>query len=168
MSKNVQCGGSDATGVHPQFIAIGTYIIPPFLSATIEDGMVCIRPVPLTEFEKGVRDVLVSWSPGEPENSVREKAGRLLELARKELENSEWIRDIKSKEYLDGYAKGQKDAEERYNEETAYHTTPFNPTTWPPCFLGGPCTNPHHDCINCPRQGATDGPCTTGTNINTK
>ena len=23
--------------------------------------------------------------------------------------------------------------------------------SYPPCFNGGPCTNPHHDCINCPR-----------------
>ena len=25
------------------------------------------------------------------------------------------------------------------------------------CFEGGPCTNPFHDCINCPRQGSTGG-----------
>ena len=25
-------------------------------------------------------------------------------------------------------------------------------TFWPPCFYGGQCTNPHHDCINCPNQ----------------
>ena len=165
MDKNVQCDGSNKTGINPQFIAIGTYIIPPFLSATIEDGMVCIKPIPLTEFEKEVRDALVSWSPGEPENSVREKASRLLELAKKELEDSEWLRDIKSKAHLDGYAKGKEDAEKRHNEETAYHTTPLiSPNNYPPCFIGGPCVNPQHDCINCPRQGATF-PYRTDTNI---
>lgn len=25
------------------------------------------------------------------------------------------------------------------------------------CFHGGPCTNPFHDCINCPRQFSGDG-----------
>ena len=38
--------------------------------------------------------------------------------------------------------------------------TPFTPgetyplgitLNYPPCFNGGPCTNPHYDCINCPR-----------------
>lgn len=31
--------------------------------------------------------------------------------------------------------------------------------TWsyPPCFNGGPCTNPHHDCINCPRPYGCGG-----------
>lgn len=35
----------------------------------------------------------------------------------------------------------------------------------PPCFHGGPCTNPHMDCINCPRNGFTGGiHVTTSTN----
>ena len=33
---------------------------------------------------------------------------------------------------------------------------PIMPQTYqPPCFNGGVCTNPHHDCINCPHQGTT-------------
>lgn len=35
---------------------------------------------------------------------------------------------------------------------------------WPPCYIGGPCTNPHHDCINCPRPN-TDGTWITSTNL---
>ena len=27
----------------------------------------------------------------------------------------------------------------------------------PDCFHGGPCTNPHFDCINCPRRFMTGG-----------
>lgn len=39
----------------------------------------------------------------------------------------------------------------------------------PPCFNNGPCTNPFHDCINCPRQfsGGTYTTTTNGTNIRT-
>lgn len=29
------------------------------------------------------------------------------------------------------------------------------PTWSPDCFHGGPCTNPHHDCINCPHLDST-------------
>ena len=165
MDKNVECGGSDKTGINPQFIACGTYKVPDDYIATIEDGNICIKPIPLSEFQKAVEKILLTTVHGAEINSyVREKSAELLELAKKELENGKWIQEIKSKAHLDGYAKGQKDAEERYNKETAYHITPFNPTTWPPCFCGGPCTNPHHDCINCPRQETT-GPYTTDTNI---
>lgn len=29
------------------------------------------------------------------------------------------------------------------------------------CFHGGPCTNPHYDCINCPRQFISSGTIST-------
>lgn len=91
----------------------------------------------------------------------------LLELAQKELENSDWIKDIRewcyNKGHLEGYAKGQEDAEKRYQEATSFHYGPF-PSWPPPCFVGGPCTNPHHDCVNCHRPG-TSGIAKTDTNI---
>jgi len=34
---------------------------------------------------------------------------------------------------------------------------PTGPTTCPPCYCGGPCTNPHHDCINCPMHNVSGG-----------
>ena len=35
------------------------------------------------------------------------------------------------------------------------------------CFHGGPCTNPHFDCVNCPRQftGGSTIISTNGTNL---
>ena len=162
MDKNVECGGSDKTGINPQFIACGTYKVPDDYIATIEDGNICIKPIPLSEFQKAVEKILLTTVHGTPLDSyVQKKSIELLELAKKELEESDWIRGVKSKAHLDGYMKGQK---ERYNEEAAFYTMPSNPTTWPPCYFGGPCTNPHHDCINCPRQETT-GPYTTDTNI---
>lgn len=35
--------------------------------------------------------------------------------------------------------------------------------SYPPCFNGGPCTNPHHDCINCPRPYGGGGAYSTNT-----
>ena len=46
---------------------------------------------------------------------------------------------------------------------------PMNVPSWhPTCYEGGPCTNPFHDCINCPRQFGSGGTytTTTGTGIN--
>lgn len=34
---------------------------------------------------------------------------------------------------------------------------------YPQCFNGGPCTNPHHDCINCPRPHCGGGTYATNT-----
>ena len=58
-------------------------------------------------------------------------------------------------------------------------TVPFNPPypMMPPIIVqgeqhpycyepGGTCTNPHMDCINCPRHGHTGGYWSTGTSIN--
>lgn len=35
-------------------------------------------------------------------------------------------------------------------------------TNWPPCYWGGPCTNPHRDCVGCP--GYSTGGWTTTNN----
>lgn len=104
------------------------------------------------------------------EEVLNTAAGELLELARKELENSDWIKDIRewcyNKGHLEGYAKGQEDAEKRHKEATSFHYDlyPLIHPVYPPCYVSGPCTNPHHDCINCPRTG-TSGIAKTDTNI---
>lgn len=71
-----------------------------------------------------------------------------------------WLESAFCKRYFEGYSKGQEEAEKRFRESTSYHVS-----TWPPCLSGGPCTNPHHDCINCPQQGAYQGTYKTDTNI---
>lgn len=74
-----------------------------------------------------------------------------------------WLADAFHKKYFEGYVKGQEDAEKRHREATSFHYGPF-PSWPPPCFVGGPCTNPHHDCINCHHPG-TSGIAKTDTNI---
>lgn len=124
----------------------------------------------LTEFEKGIKQCL-AFNYGIEFNDdcnevLKSTCNSILELAQKELENSDWIKDIRewcyNKGHLEGYAKGQEDAEKRHKEATSFHYN-LHPA-WPPCFSGGPCTNPYHDCINCPRHG-TSGIAKTDTNI---
>lgn len=67
------------------------------------------------------------------------------------------------KAHLEGFAEGQEHADKRNREANSFHF-PMYGSFVPPCHLGAPCTNPHHDCINCPRQGAT-GLYTIDTNI---
>jgi hypothetical protein len=55
--------------------------------------------------------------------------------------------------------------EERDNEQKYAPSLAPIQVTMPelPCYAeGGICTNPHHDCVNCPRHG-TGGFWTTGT-----
>lgn len=59
----------------------------------------------------------------------------------------------------------EKDAEKKISPWFPIVT----PTQNPDCFHGGPCTNPHHDCINCPHlDGSTDFVTYTTTNTSTK
>lgn len=40
----------------------------------------------------------------------------------------------------------------------------FNPTEVVPCWAeGGYCSNPYHDCINCPKKSSSVNTTTTGT-----
>lgn len=78
----------------------------------------------------------------------------------------QWLKDKLAKKHLEGYIKGQEDAEKRYNESVAYHL-PIMPT--PPSGWGCDgthCTNPHMDCINCPRK-TTGGMSSTSTSSGT-
>jgi hypothetical protein len=64
-------------------------------------------------------------------------------------------------DYIRGYTNGYKDAQEEYNKSVAYHfpIMPTPPSGWG-CD-GTHCTNPHHDCINCPAQYSSGGTITT-------
>ena len=76
-----------------------------------------------------------------------------------------WLKDDIARKELNahtkGYNKGYKDAEKRYNESVAYHfpIMPTPPSGWG-CD-GSHCTNPHHDCINCPVKYSSGGTITT-------
>lgn len=75
---------------------------------------------------------------------IKKKAAELLALAKKELCNG-------CNANLEGYIKGQQDAKRQYDESVAYHfpIMPQRPLCYEP---GGTCTNPHMDCINCPKK----------------
>ena len=101
----------------------------------------------LTEFEQEISDI-VEYCKEHGEHVAFDYAKRhaktLLALAKKELCNG-------CNANLEGYIKGQQDAKRQYDESVAYHF-PTMPTT--PVFGcdGIRCTNPHMDCINCPRK----------------
>ncbi len=80
-----------------------------------------------------------------------------------------WLKNELSKRNLEGYIKGREDAlremsdflKSHSNGEEAkvYNPPAINVTTWtPPCYNGGPCTNPQKDCINCPRSNVVISP----------
>ena len=145
----------------------------------------------LTEFEKGVeRALLCVGLENVPYNTVKRIASELLYIAKKQLLSyadksnpaieamadlertyfcnpdklPKWLKDDIARKELNahtkGYNKGYKDAEKQYNESVAYHF-PTMPTT--PVFGcdGTHCTNPHHDCINCPARYSSGGTITT-------
>lgn len=124
----------------------------------------------MTEFEQEVSDI-VEYCKEHGENVAFDYAKRhaktLLALAKKEL-LKEWNENMKD-EYARGkrdgltigYNNGYKDAEKRYNESVTY-PLPIMPT--PPSGWGCDgthCTNPHHDCINCPFQYSSGETITT-------
>lgn len=102
--------------------------------------------------EKEVGDNAAIWAIG------RGWADKLRTLAKKECLNDTML----AKKHLEGYILGKEDAmrdmndflKSHFNSEEAkgYNPPAINVPTWtPPCFNGGPCTNPFKDCINCPR-----------------
>ena len=145
------------------------------------------EPEELTEFEKAVEAIYESC--GVKELRIKEKAAKLLGIAYYQFEEKrekdgivtisknvlqkmlddkykegyeccqEHDKERISKAHLEGFAKGQEHADKRNREANSFHF-PMYGSFVPPCYLGGPCTNPHHDCINCPRQG-TSGICKT-------
>lgn len=74
-----------------------------------------------------------------------------------------WLKNELTKKHLEGYTLGKEATmremsdflKSHFNcEEAKGHNPPaINIPTWtPPCYNGGPCTNPQMDCINCPRK----------------
>lgn len=149
------------------------------------------EPEELTEFEEALDAIYESC--GVKELCIKEKAAKLLGIAYYQFEEKmekdgivtisnnvlqkmlddkykegyeccqEHDKERISKAHLEGYAKGREDAEKRHKDATSFHF-PMYGSFVPPCYLGGPCTNPHHDCIGCPLTG-TSGIAKTDTNI---
>lgn len=138
-----------------------------------EPELFVVIPEPeLTEFEKALADTIgyaISQSVVEPNYEtykfVKDWSERLLNAAKKELCKG-------CAANLEGYIKGRQDALKEMEENRVYkHEGPTPPVPvpvpvpafWPPCHYGGECTNPFHDCINCPRQSTIGINTTTGT-----
>lgn len=116
-----------------------------------------LTPEPdLTEFEKGIkRGFLCAGLEDVPTGIIKDTAKELLELAKEELCKG-CTRGIGE------YWRGRKEAMEEASKGFHYEG-PAIQTYFPPCYHGGPCTNPMHDCINCPRQSTSGINTTTGT-----
>ena len=129
----------------------------------------------------------MSWAVALSDDDIKKLAPKVLALAKKELLSyadesnpaieamadlertfecnpeklPQWLKDKLAKKHLEGYIKGKEDTEKRYNGIVEYHL-PIMPT--PPSGWGCDgthCTNPHHDCINCPAQYSSGGTITT-------
>ena len=122
----------------------------------------------LTEFEEKLVAFAIQcegeWNTAEEE--ARKWSRELLALAKKWLAeelNKAFKKGQESshEDYLRGYSNGYRDAQEEYNKSVAYHfpVMPTPPSGWG-CD-GTHCTNPHHDCINCPVQYSSGGTITT-------
>ena len=122
----------------------------------------------LTEFEQEVSDI-VEYCKEHGENVAFDYAKRhaktLLALAKKELLKADEL----AKKHLDGYCLGREDTlrdlrdfiESQLNPKKVneFNTPTINIPIWePPCYHGGPCTNPMKDCINCPRSNVVISP----------
>lgn len=134
------CSDTECAGIEKMFEGDKFDIIETFIQKKLSR---------LTEFELRLLDWLSSDTSGEipmerMKEIVKNRAVELLALAKKELCNG-------CNANLEGYIKGQQDAKRQYDESVAYHF-PTMPTT--PVFGcdGIHCTNPHMDCINCPRK----------------
>lgn len=80
-----------------------------------------------------------------------------------------WLKNELTKKHLEGYTLGKEATmremsdflKSHFNSEEAkrYNPPAINVPTWtPPCYKGGPCTNPSKDCINCPRANVVISP----------
>jgi len=124
----------------------------------------------LTEFEQEFSDI-VEYCKEHGEKVAFDYAKRhaktLLALAKKELLKADEL----AKKHLDGYCLGREDTlrdlkdfiESQLNPKKVneFNTPTINIPIWePPCYHGGPCTNPQKDCINCPRANVVISPTT--------
>jgi len=127
--------------------------IPEGCFAEIKDGKVIIKRKKedysgLTDLERAIhRGFLAAGVENVSRGIIEDTAKEVLIHAKAECHE----------DYLRGYVNGYKDAEKQYNESVAYHF-PIMPT--PPSGWGCDgihCTNPHHDCINCPVKYSSGG-----------
>lgn len=132
------------------------YTIPEEMEAEIMDGKIIVREKKpeLTEFEQGIRDMIVNAlttthtiSDGQVTSSVvmdynttHLLAAGLLELAKKEICKGCTVG-------LDSYIKGRDDERKEQEKSITYHYPMYEL----PCVLGGICADHIRDCINCSR-----------------
>lgn len=104
------------------------------------------EPGELTEFEKAVKAIFLTVPHQTPtmNSYVKEKSSELLTLAKETLEKEGWVGDLRKYHYRKGY----EDAMRVYGEIFTYNYPPPIPT----CVITNKCTNPQHDCINCPQH----------------
>lgn len=137
----------------------------------------------LTEFEKRLAEIL-DYAMANPVNTspqIAEQAKKLspelLGIAYYQFEekrekdgivpiSKSVLQKLLDDKYKEGYDKGRLDGfgDGFEHAETNGKCMLLHHSFVPPCYVGGPCINPHHDCINCPQQG-TSGICKTDTNI---
>lgn len=128
--------------------------------------------IPLTPFQQHLSVVLreahfIVVSEDELNDAlidiIRAHTNDLLAFAKKELfkEWNENMKDEYNRGKKDGLTIGYSEAMKEYNESVAYHfpIMPTPPSGWG-CD-GTHCTNPHHDCINCPVKYSSGGTITT-------
>jgi len=137
------------------------YQIPEGYEAQIKDGKVIVKKKEpeLTEFEQELATIIgfaISQSVVDPNEKlfkfVKDWSGGLLELAKKEL-CSKCPENLEG--YMKGYSEEYKKAQEEYNKSVSFH---YDKCTELPCYAyGGTCTNPFHDCINCPKKNTPAG-----------
>lgn len=138
--------GRGADGYYRLFI-----ITPePELSEFEQEVRVCVTKNLTTHIKDGNGREMSSTVFIDDE-TAKKMAAELLELAKKEFCKDCCVN-------LDWYAKGRLD--EIYKREKE---GPAIQPYFPSCYHGGPCTNPMHDCINCPRQSTIGINTTTGT-----
>ena len=125
----------------------------------------------LTAFEKTLAEFVNDVLAKEPQNPFiwikgSGWADKLFALAKKELLSYTdklplWMKDALDDNYQKGYWKGRQEALEEYNKSVAYRfpSMPVNPYGWG-CD-GTHCTNPHGDCINCPKRYSSGETITT-------
>ncbi len=101
---------------------------------TLADLFILTPEPELTEFERGIkRGFLCAGLEDVPTGIIKDTAQDLLTIAKKELCND---CVLKAMEEIRVYK----------------YEGPVIPAFWSSCYYGGPCTNPHFDCINCPRR----------------
>lgn len=130
------CSNTDCANLENAFNSENFVYVEAYIKMKLSGG--------LTEFESSLRQIIEETLSDEVPKWLKD------DIARKELNA-----------HTKGYYEGYKVAEKRYNESVTYH---FPIMPGPPCGWGCDgthCTNPHGDCIDCPRRFSSGGTITT-------